>query len=186
MIFSKLPFWLTSSVTYVLKKRLYLLVPLGALTVTNYIKDYELKTQRNDSKILSNTINNLIVNQIGSAGIIEQTDLVFWVKELVNDKYVVVYISPAYQGFLPKEINRYDLLGRTASYFDENFGDIYQKNDKIAHGLKEPRIFSEPYKVNGVGPNIMGDFLKGRVKSSNNRVLIFGVFTGKSKKQKTN
>lgn len=182
-MYLKLPLWVIKTYNYILRTRMYLLVPLAGLTISNYVKDFQKTKLTEDNKGLTETVNALVTNHISRAGIIEQTDLIFWVKELVGEDYVIVYISPAYQQFLPYEMNRYQLLGRTGKYYNQDFGEVYQRNDKVAHRLSEPKIFREPYREYGTGPILAGDFLKGKVNNEENRKLVFGVFIRKSKNQ---
>lgn len=180
--------WLVNAATklkpawdFFITKRLYILIPLGALTIANYVKDYDIR--RKDALIdsLQDVATNLISNQISSAGIVEQTELIFWTKELDNDEYKIVYISPAYNNLLSKDVTRFDLMGRTGKFLDQEFGKVYQANDAIAATLKEPKIFKEPYRKNGIGPILMGKFLKGRIWKIENKVVIYGVFVEKVK-----
>lgn len=176
VFYIKFPTWLCRTYDWILKSKIYLIVPLAGLTIANYVKDYKLDRIEKENKSLTSSINVLITNQISSAGIVEQTDLVFWVKELVDDEYKIIYLSPGYQRFISKSMNRYQLLGRTGEYLDVEFGKIYQNNDRLASKLSEPRIFKEPYRSYGVGPKLMGNFLKGKVISRNDRDLVFGIF----------
>lgn len=177
------PRWIISAFRYIKQKQLFLVVPLAGLTISNYAKDYTINEYQKESKELSSSISVLMSNQVSRAGIIEQTDLIFWVKELINDEYKIIYISPEYDVFLPEGMSRFDLLGRTGRYLDEEFGDIYQKNDVKAAKLKHPEIFKEPYKKQGVGNIVIGDFLKGRLKNTGSRILVFGLYVNDSKKQ---
>lgn len=179
--FIKWPSWLI----LIIKKRLYLIVPLIGLTISNYVKDY--KSGQKDKEImllttekdnLKDVVSTLILNEVSKAGFIEQTNLIFWVKELIPDtnEFKIIYVSPSYKMFIPKKMSHYELFGRTGRYIDLAFGDEYQKNDWVAAQLEMPKVFNEPFRYNGVGAIKRGDFLKGRIKNTGDRVLVFGLF----------
>lgn len=179
--FIKLPNWLH----LVIKKRLYLIIPLAALSISNYIKDIKLDRLGEERNDLDKVVQALVLEEISKAGFIEQTNLIFWVKELIPEKgeFRIIYVSPSYKLFLKRTMNRHELIGRTGRYIDDAFGDIYQKNDWTASKLDEPKVFPEPFKYYGIGNVITGDFLKGRIKNTGQRVLVFGLFVKEIKNE---
>ena len=174
-----LPRWLLSTIKFIKVKRLYFVVPIAGLTISNYYKDIKGSKQQNIIDVQSEVITNMITKQISTAGTLENIDAPIWFKELDGDLYRVIYINPAYEMMMPKGMSRFELFGRTGHVLDHEFGEIWQRNDKKAANSKSNIIVLEPYRDRETNTLNIGRFIKGRVWSIKDKVVIYGIFIEK-------
>ena len=170
----KYPIWLDRFIKYSIKHKIYLLFPLMVLTGMNYWKDGKISKQEGSITSQAKVIQNLIVSKVGNAGTLEHIGTPIFFKELRGDYFIVTYVNPAYNKFLPNGVDRLDLFGRNGYYLDDKFGAIWQAYDFKASKSKLPIKVKEPYRENGIEKE--GWFLKGRIWEIKDKVVVYGIF----------
>ena len=170
MALAKFPKWLADTVKYVRKNQLYLIVPLGALTISNYVKDFKLNNRDSTIEIAQGEVDSLktsiwakdvlnktLSNELGDCH--EDWDRLpyaFWYKKLKTNnrgewEFIMVFVNKTYEN---------EILGPRASarsypthpdYFAHptQIAKEYWKSDSLVvkHWKKIP--FKEKVKMAG-------------------------------------